>query len=83
MAFDWGYFFSLFSIGAFWQACVTVIVVSTLLLSKLYFLISAAYLPLAFSVVRVALIASASSVLPLRSPRRRRLSSIRAAVAWR
>ncbi len=30
MAFDWGYFFSLFSIGAFWQACVTVIVVSTL-----------------------------------------------------
>ncbi|MEX7613274.1 ABC transporter permease subunit [Klebsiella pneumoniae] len=30
MAFDWGYFFSLFSIGAFWQACVTVIVISTL-----------------------------------------------------
>ncbi|AIR62458.1 amino acid ABC transporter permease/ATP-binding protein [Klebsiella sp. Ap-873] len=30
MAFDWGYFFSLFSIGAFWQACVTVIFVSSL-----------------------------------------------------
>ena len=30
MEFDWGYFFSLFSIGAFWQACVTVIVVSSL-----------------------------------------------------
>jgi polar amino acid transport system permease protein len=30
MEFDWGYFFSLFSVGAFWQACVTVIVVSSL-----------------------------------------------------
>ncbi len=30
MTFDWGYFFSLFSIGAFWQACLTVIIVSTL-----------------------------------------------------
>lgn len=25
MEFDWGYFFSLFSVGAFWQACITVI----------------------------------------------------------
>lgn len=30
MEFDWGYFFSLFSVGAFWQACVTVVVVSSL-----------------------------------------------------
>ena len=30
MEFDWGYFFSLFSVGAFWQACITVIVVSSL-----------------------------------------------------
>ncbi|MCS3432698.1 amino acid ABC transporter permease/ATP-binding protein [Klebsiella sp. BIGb0407] len=30
MAFDWGYFFSLFHVEAFWQACLTVIVVSSL-----------------------------------------------------
>lgn len=30
MEFDWGYFLSLFSVGAFWKACVTVIVVSAL-----------------------------------------------------
>lgn len=34
MEFDWGYFFSLFSVGAFWQACITVIVVSSL--SRVY-----------------------------------------------
>jgi len=30
MEFDWGYFFSLFSVSAFWKASVTVIVVSAL-----------------------------------------------------
>ena len=30
MEFDWDYFLSLFSVGAFWKACVTVIVVSAL-----------------------------------------------------
>jgi len=30
MAFDWAYFFSLFSFSAFWKACVTVVQLSTL-----------------------------------------------------
>jgi len=30
MEFDWNYFFSLFSIGAFWKACSTVIIISAL-----------------------------------------------------
>jgi len=30
MNLDWGYFFSLFSMGAFWRACVTVVLISTL-----------------------------------------------------
>ncbi|MBX8519482.1 amino acid ABC transporter permease/ATP-binding protein [Pseudomonas cichorii] len=30
MAFDWAYFFSLFSVSAFWKACLTVVQLSTL-----------------------------------------------------
>ena len=30
MNLDWDYFFSLFSLAAFWQACVTVVILSTL-----------------------------------------------------
>ncbi|TBV11754.1 amino acid ABC transporter permease/ATP-binding protein [Stutzerimonas kirkiae] len=30
MAFDWAYFFSLFSVSSFWKACLTVIELSTL-----------------------------------------------------
>lgn len=30
MTFDWAYFFSLFSLGAFWHACVTVVELSVL-----------------------------------------------------
>ncbi len=30
MTFNWAYFFSLFSMGAFWQACVTVVELSVL-----------------------------------------------------
>lgn len=30
MNLDWGYFFSLFSMEAFWRACVTVVLISTL-----------------------------------------------------
>lgn len=30
MEFDWGYFFSLFGIAEFWQACMTVIIISSL-----------------------------------------------------
>lgn len=30
MEFDWGYFLSLFSVGTFWKACITVVIVSAL-----------------------------------------------------
>lgn len=30
MEFDWGYFFSLFGLAEFWQACVTVVIISSL-----------------------------------------------------
>ncbi len=30
MSLDWGYFFSLFTMSAFWRACVTVVTISTL-----------------------------------------------------
>ncbi|MCQ9425032.1 amino acid ABC transporter permease/ATP-binding protein [Pseudomonas sp. LJDD11] len=30
MAFDWAYFYSLFSVGAFWKACLTVVQLSAL-----------------------------------------------------
>lgn len=30
MEFDWNYFFSLFTVSAFWRACLTVVVISTL-----------------------------------------------------